>query len=152
RTRSDDGAGVAVIMRYTLRLLTTQQFARASAMICACEAIRRGRIACTDAKGLGNTPFSIGLWVGGDATPNDRKRAYESTFDLSLSSPKQLADCPCCKTRLEYQQLDASSPVTVCCRNTACLLSDANLPVWTVDEDIYVERPTLIIGTVDKFA
>jgi hypothetical protein len=26
------------------------------------------------------------------------------------------------------------------------------LPVWTVDEGVYTERPTLLIGTVDKFA
>lgn len=37
----DGENGVAVLMRYTLRLLTLQQFQRAAALICACEAIRR---------------------------------------------------------------------------------------------------------------
>lgn len=148
----DDGAGVAAIMRYTLRLLTTQQFVRASAVIVACEAIRRGRIASADAKNLGKTPFSIGLWVGGDATPNRRKDAYDSKTDRSLSSPQQLAECPCCHSALEYRQATSADQVTVWCRDKSCLLHGVHLPVWTVDDDVYQERPTLIIGTVDKFA
>lgn len=152
RNHPDDGGGVAAIMRYTLRLLTTQQFVRATAMIAACEAIRRGTIPSSHEGKLGTTPFSIGLWVGDDATPNKRKTAFESKSDLSLSSPQQLLDCPCCHTRLEYRQKIAADPVTVWCTKENCALSGAHLPVWTVDDDIYAERPTLIIGTVDKFA
>jgi hypothetical protein len=51
--------GVAVLMRYTLRLLTLQQFQRASSLICACETIRRA-----DSQTWGTTPFRLGLWVG----------------------------------------------------------------------------------------
>ena len=51
-------------MRYTLRLLTIQQFQRAAALICACEVIRRG-----DEKKWGKEPFRIGLWVGQKTTP-----------------------------------------------------------------------------------
>lgn len=152
RKQPDDGAGVAAIMRYTLRLLTTQQFVRAAAMITACEAIRRGRIPSSDAKNLGKTSFSIGLWVGGDATPNRRKDAYDSKSDRSLSSPQQLSECPCCHAALEYRQATSSDPVTIWCRTTTCSLHGVHLPVWTVDDDVYQERPTLVIGTVDKFA
>ncbi|RYC30290.1 DNA/RNA helicase [Lichenibacterium minor] len=152
RKNPDDGAGVAAIMRYTLRLLTTQQFIRASAMIAACEAIRRGKVATPQPVKLGTVPFSIGLWVGGDATPNDRRLAFASKTDPMLSRPDQLTDCPCCHKRLQYAQEAAADPVTVKCSNQSCLLFGAQLPVWTVDEDIYIERPTLIIGTVDKFA
>ena len=60
------GAGVNIIMRYTLRLLTVQQFQRAAALICACELVRQ-----TDPKKWGQEPFSIGLWVGRNTTPND---------------------------------------------------------------------------------
>ena len=152
RPQPDEGAGVAVIMRYTLRLLTAQQFTRASSMIAACEAIRRGKIASPDAARLGKVPFSVGLWVGGDATPNWRSEAFKSFTDRTMASPQQLVNCPCCHDRLHYSQISGNDPVVVRCEKADCLLSGADLPVWTVDEDIYAVRPTLIIGTVDKFA
>ena len=148
----DDGAGVAVIMRYTLRLLTTQQFIRASAMICACEAIRRGKIATLYGGKLGQQPFGIGLWVGEGATPNSRQAAFDSISDRSKSSPRQLLKCPCCGEKLDYRQRQPTDSLCVVCENTACMLSAAPLPVWAVDEDVYAFRPTLLIGTVDKFA
>jgi hypothetical protein len=153
RENPDDGAGVAVIMRYTLRLLTTQQFMRAAAMVCACEAIRRGRIPAADATRLGTTAFSIGLWVGEGATPNSRRGAFESLSDRTKPSPRQLRDCPCCGKQLDYVQKRPDAAVEVYCQTPECVLSGtAPLPVWTVDEDVYQFRPTLLIGTVDKFA
>jgi hypothetical protein len=150
---ADYGAGVAVIMRYTLRLLTTQQFVRAAAMICACEAVRRGSIRTPLAARLGNESFSIGLWVGEGATPNRRQAAFDSQRDASKSSPKQLTACPACKKPLTYVQGRPTDAVHVKCLTTGCLLSGTDpLPIWTVDQDIYAFRPTLLIGTVDKFA
>jgi hypothetical protein len=147
-TQPDAGAGVAVIMRYTLRLLTSQQFVRAAAMISACELIRR-----SDVARLGATPISIGLWVGEGATPNTREKAFEQRFDQSLSSPRQLVNCPCCRQKLDYVQARSTDAVHCFCRTESCDLADGRpLPVWAVDEDIYVERPTLLIGTIDKFA
>ncbi len=148
----DDGAGVACIMRYTLRLLTTQQFVRAAATICACEAIRRGSVKSNGKHSLGRTPFSLGLWVGGDATPNSRKIAFEGRGSQTASSPKQLTRCPCCQALLVYTQRRASDAIAVHCPNSDCALADDPIPVWTVDEDIYEYRPTMLLGTVDKFA
>ncbi len=147
------GAGVAAIMRYTLRLLTTQQFARSTAMILACEAMRTGRIEPPHRDRLGGcAPFSAGLWVGGDATPNKLAIAWASLQgSKEVASPKQLATCPACRSALKWTQNSVASPVIVSCTTVGCCLEGA-LPVWTVDEDVYRERPTLVVGTVDKFA
>ncbi len=61
----DGMAGVAVLMRYTLRLLTAQQFQRAAALVCAAEVIRRNAPAT-----WGDERFRIGLWVGAGVSPN----------------------------------------------------------------------------------
>jgi len=150
--RPEDGDGVACIMRYTLRLLTTQQFIRAAATICACEAIRLGTVNAGYKPRLGKTPFSLGLWVGGDATPNTRKEAFDNRGDPFKPSARQLVKCPCCGADLDYVQRRETDPVVVECRTSSCALSKAPIPVFTVDEDIYPQRPTMLLGTVDKFA
>ena len=66
------GDGVAVLMRYTLRLLTAQQVQRAAALVCAAEVVRRD-----DEQRWGSTPFRIGLWVGGTVSPNWYSQAEE---------------------------------------------------------------------------
>lgn len=151
--KKEEGRGVTAVMRYTLRLLTTQQFARAVAMIAACEAIRDGRIETAFLFNMvGEDPISIGLWVGDAAAPNKRSAAYASLKgSKEVSSPKQLSKCPCCHNTVEWHQSSPTVEVTVHCVTSNCLLS-GKLPVWTVDEDIYEQRPTLLIGTVDKFA
>src|SRR5258708_28869846 len=58
------GGGVTALMRYTLRLLTIQQFERASLLVCCCEDIRRRH------GGLGGSPSSVVLWVGQPPPPN----------------------------------------------------------------------------------
>lgn len=152
----DDGAGVAAVMRYTLRLLTTQQFERAAAMILACEALRRCRVpGVPEDLDLGAAPFSIGLWVGGDATPNRFDDARRSLLgDQDCASPVQLVACPACRTQLRWTCVEATSTIEVRCPSASCVLHDPSdpLPVWTVDDHIYDRQPTLVIGTVDKFA
>lgn len=152
----DVGAGVAAIMRYTLRLLTTQQFTRAASVMLACEAIRRGRIsdAGVARHELGRSPFSIGLWVGGEAVPNSVQDAAAALSGApDQPTPKQLVHCPACRRQLVWQHNERAKMITVRCENEDCLLFDpkAPLPVWTVDEDVYRNKPTLLIGTIDKF-
>lgn len=148
----DNGAGVAVLMRYTLRLLTIQQFQRATALILACELIRV-ELKATGNNALGEKAFSIGLWVGGGATPN----SFDEATKLGLGNectPAQIHFCPCCHKQLHWALDRGRETVVVRCTEANCALAKSieRFPIWTVDTDIYRERPSLIIGTVDKFA
>lgn len=149
-----EGAGVAVFMRYTLRLLTIQQFERASALILACEQIRKGKTSVgpvvIPSYFRNDRPFSIGLWVGGGATPN-KLSDLQKGWDGAESSPAQLRECPCCHKQLDWSLSRSGDQLEVQCRTSNCEL-EGLLPVWTVDDDIYREQPSLIIGTVDKYA
>lgn len=152
-----NGAGVGVLMRYTLRLLTLQQFERAAGLICAME---DWRVESADA---GWEPFSIGLWVGQGATPNKtadaakairKRQGGEDAGDLG--DPVQLLRCPWCGSRLgpEHYAADVRlDRVTVHCPNALCRFASGDgLPVHLVDSQVYDVRPSLVIGTVDKFA
>lgn len=153
-------AGCTVLMRYTLRLLTSQQFQRASSMICACELIRRER-----PDELGDEAITIGLWVGGSLTPLYREPAVKSLNSLARPNSQeanefQLLKCPWCGTALDEPEalgyLPHGRPKTVIfvCPEPECEFSTAKkrLPVVVIDDDVYEIPPTLIIGTVDKFA
>ena len=151
----DDGAGNVAVMRYTLRLLTAQQFERATALILASELIRRGAVrSLLDRPPLGRVQFSIGLWVGGDATPNSFEKALESQGQRDGSTPEQIDACPCCRSRVRWVYDEAAKKVQPHCENDECRVGPGfgPWPVFTVDTDVYRERPTLVIGTVDKFA
>lgn len=151
----DRGAGVSALMRYTLRLLTTQQFQRASALVLACEFLRRGNVLPDGVQsGFGTRPFSIGLWVGGSAVPNTIKEGIRALRENRPSTPAQVERCPACRRKLRWQEAADESSIRVSCKNAACDLGSAvaDLPIWTVDEDVYRERPSLVIGTIDKFA
>jgi hypothetical protein len=151
---ADNGGGVTVLMRYTLRLLTTQQFERAALLITACESIRR-----KDNR-LGSHPISIGLWVGEAASPNSRSDARKALDKLrngarlEEGNPIQLHACPWCGLKLEsrnYYMTPERDRLVIDCRNDSCDFK-GGLPVFVIDDDIYDHRPTLIIATVDKFA
>lgn len=161
-------AGVDVLMRYTLRLLTAQQFQRASALICAMEQLRIER-----PETLGNQAISIGVWLGGAVTPNSRANAVKSLKTLkkeggSAENPFVLLRCPWCAAQMgaitSTGKKGARAPdvkvagyerredtVILRCPDTACSFHHA-LPIYVIDEDVYDHRPSLVIGTVDKFA
>ncbi|MEX2376388.1 MAG: helicase-related protein [Dehalococcoidia bacterium] len=151
---TDDGAGVAVLMRYTLRLLTIQQFQRAAAMTLACELLRRrGAAGINGIPNLGDAPIGIGLWVGAAATPLTLRDALNRASG-DPSTPEQLTTCPCCGSKLNWKLTPKKSTVECTTEPSGCALAatGAALPVWTIDEEVYQHTPSLLIGTVDKFA
>jgi hypothetical protein len=146
----DHGAGVGAFMRYTLRLLSAQQFERAARVVIACDRLRLEALRKGDRR-LGSVPFSIGLWVGNDVTPNRRS---DCTKPEEIRKAKQLAACPVCGSRsaLAIELKRAPDRVVMSCQDSGCPVHAQELPVWTVDDDIYERKPSLLIATVDKFA
>ncbi|WP_155114460.1 DISARM system helicase DrmA [Bacillus pumilus] len=149
----DKYAGITVFMRYTLRLLTTQQFQRAAALICAAEVLRK-----PNANLFGEEPFSIGLWIGQDSSPNkfadamDKLEQLRDGKEVKTGNPIQLINCPWCGAELGPDQYEINkNSQKICCSNKACAFKHG-IPVYTVDEAIYLKLPTLLIGTVDKIA
>jgi hypothetical protein len=154
----DRGDGVAVLMRYTLRLLTIQQFERAALLISCCEVIRQ------EVRELGDAPFLIGLWVGRGGTPNDLAGAGEALAKLRNGqtveeNPVQVHRCPWCNSPLsgsDYWVDNSRRQLRIQCssRKThpgTCRFAD-DLPIVLVDQELYARRPSLVIATVDKFA
>jgi len=161
------GAGVSVIMRYTLRLLTLDQLGRAAGLVCALELERQ-----RDVARYGTWPFEIGLWVGKAATPNimgrkgddrpDSARTKVRQFKAdprSRPSPIPLENCPWCGTKFEPVSFDLKpnddrpTELRIVCVNPECdFTRDNPLPIVAVDEPIYRRLPAFLIATVDKFA
>lgn len=174
------GGGTAAIMRYTLRLLTMQQFQRATLLIMALELIRRWKIF-----DLGEEPITIGMWVGNDSlpnklihNPNDRnKDSLLAEFEKLNKGDKNkipLDSCPWCGANIIGETtLDSDRTSSVyqqnrlhlkCSNNSKCTFSfgkgrashrkdfQDSIPVCLSDETIYQHPPALLFGTVDKFA
>jgi len=172
RIKDKSDYGTDVIMRYTLRLLTAQQFHRASGLICALEHIRKNNI-----KILGDYEFSIGIWIGGDSTYNTCKQA--SGDFKKIQKPKKgkeiglnkfhITSCPWCAARFVIKNLDKygihnisnkiygwkedekTKKIYAYCPDQNCEFNK-KLPIYTCDEDLYENKPTFIIATIDKFA
>ncbi|SEG94127.1 Helicase conserved C-terminal domain-containing protein [Thermomonospora echinospora] len=149
-----NGGGMTVLMRYTLRLLTVQQFERAALLICCMEYLRRAQ-----PSDLGpRSEISIGMWVGQGSTPNtldDAKKTLRKLVnreEVQDKNPVQIRSCPWCGTSLGPRNYKITNDsLVIACGTEACEYKDG-LPVHVVDETIYAARPTLIIATADKFA
>ncbi len=164
RLKDQSDKGIDVLMRYTLRLLTAQQFQRASGLICALEYLRR-----LNPDELGRDEFSIGIWLGASTTPNTCENARKALRQLERrggKNPFLIRRCPWCGapmgeyrlsvprgTRLPrvYGYTESGNTVVFKCPDAKCHFQD-RLPSYVIDDDIYEKRPSLVIGTVDKFA
>lgn len=143
------GGGTSAIMRYTLRLLTSQQFIRACKVVSALELIRRA----TDF--LGDEPFSVGLWLGGASSPNTYVQALDALNRRNFSK-FVLRQCPWCASEFTLENYQCTEQrFNFICTNASCELGcngSKLLPFNVVDEALYDSPPTLLIATVDKFA
>ncbi|MYH72953.1 MAG: helicase [Acidimicrobiia bacterium] len=163
----DGSDGVAVLMRYTLRLLTAQQFQRAATLMCAAELLRQHR-AKSDPRYEGS-PFRLGMWVGASVSPNKASDAERFVEDARLggygggqATPVQLTDCPWCGREIDAEsdcRYDAvlARFLIFCGDAKECLFTERRtdgegIPVVTVDEEIYRLVPSFVIATIDKFA
>lgn len=157
---SRDG-GVTAILRYTLRLLTTQQRDRITKMVVAAELIRK-----KEHPKYGTSPISIGFWVGGGVTPNsfedlkeNKEKPQEARRQRNLIY-KQLLTCPFCGKPLTEEEFYIDTErksVSIYCADRNCMFykykpEKMSIPVFLVDEEIYAKCPTIILSTVDKFA
>ncbi|MCU0351169.1 MAG: helicase, partial [Flavobacterium sp.] len=175
RILNDDNAeGVAVIMRYTLRLLTAQQFERATKLILSLDFLRK-QFNHKDEYYFGNAPISIGMWVGASSTPNSFKDAFDiykkikenlikantnKTHNLQKVNTFPIENCSWCGCKiisknkfnfLEQGYYATPTSFTMKCVNISCTFSN-ELPIYFVDDKIYQIPPTLLFATVDKFA
>lgn len=174
----NESSGTVVFMRYTLRLLAAQQFTRASTLICACEYIRQN---CQKKKhrypvySLGKEPITIGLWIGGSHIPNknddasfhlkklkDVRKHYYVRNEKERHNKFQVLKCPWCGTKLVKDDRDnrlvgewgynmRGKHFYMFCPHENCDFTK-KLPIQIIDEELYDNPPTLLFGTVDKFA
>lgn len=174
--------GTTVMMRYTLRLLAAQQFTRAATLICACEFIRQDCLQKRHrypAYPLGKNPITIGLWIGGTHIPNNNtggknsaeyhleklqnvSHAYSVRNEKERHNKFQVLKCPWCGTKLvkddkngrlvgEWGYAMRGKHFYMFCPHEDCTFTD-RLPIQIIDEELYAAPPTLLFGTVDKFA
>lgn len=166
------GAGVTVMMRYTLRLLTLDQLARAAGVVCALELMRTdpANVRADGQPLLGTWPIEIGLWVGSDASPNRLGGRGDTGDDTAVTrvrrfrqrggrAPAPIKACPWCGTPFGRESFRcvpndiAPRNLDIRCTNPSCdFTGDRSLPLLTVDEPIYRRLPAFLIATVDKFA
>lgn len=177
-----EDAGTTVIMRYTLRLLAAQQFTRAATLICACEYIRQDCMLQKTHKyptyPLGKNPITIGLWIGGVHTPNKNVGDNSAKYHLDelenvsdyyyVRSEKerhnkfQVLKCPWCGTKMVKDGRDkklvgawgyamSGQHFYMFCPHENCHFTQ-KLPIQIIDDELYRTPPTLLFGTVDKFA
>lgn len=122
--KNETGAGTSIISRYTLRLLTVQQFRRTLKMITAAEFLRihksdkgigwRPDDSLIDGDWIyGSTRFSTGLWVGGGVSPihllkkggaMDLLKGNDVKLPYTTGEPAQILKCPVCGSWLSVPE------------------------------------------------
>ncbi len=176
-TYFEEGGGTSAIMRYTLRLLTLQQFQRASILIMALEIMRRCSISF--GQDLGIEPIRIGLYVGNNQIPNKTNDTVKGgliqefqKMNNNKSSKIPFDNCICCGSKIRGLEVVLNQTNNnfnhdigrLFCTNKLCAMyipvgsqvkqrpDMGFFPFLLSDEAIYQHPPALLFGTVDKFA
>ena len=168
--KEDDAT--SIITRYTYRVLTAQQFERSAALIASCNIVREENI-----EELGEKEINLGLWIGKTASHNKIKSSIDECREITatkLKNPSQpykkshrfvLQSCPNCKVSffqntakkinnlgIKVVRKNGPTRVEYHCPNRLCEFSSRKIPVSSIDEELFNNPPTFLIGTVDKFA
>jgi hypothetical protein len=159
-------AGVSAWTRFPLRLLTLQQTQRLADAIGIAELIRQRQ---TDRRLNGDDidGFSVGYFVGAEATPNEivdpNRYRFADPEDTVIWSQavdpearqrwKRVVRCPACKTPTVRVDFDAVAVRIVHrCTSATCAFPGGEIPVRVVDNEIYRTLPSVVVGTIDKLA
>ena len=126
RRTGEPEEGTTVITRYTLRLLTVQQFRRLLRAITAAEYLRVEGLprqagwlpegAPREEFPWGVTSFTVGLWIGGGVTPNRLEEAIEllrGQGGEGEGEPAQVTHCPACGSILVVPKEGIRPPFTL---------------------------------------
>lgn len=165
---------VHTIMRYTLRLLTSDQADRIVRLLGAMNHIFE-----SNHTGPHYPRFRLGMWVGSAVSPNDllkhSKRPTHISAEKSLSrlqnglvekegSVLQFDVCPWCGDDSEdgirsphnwrIGLFNGKQALIGNCTVIDCLFNDEihGVPFTPIDDDIYLNPPTVLLATVDKIA
>ena len=169
---------VHAVMRYTLRLLTSDQADRIVRLMGAMNYVQEVEIK------EGEFPrFRLGMWVGSAVSPNDllknpnrgygKVSAEESLDRLMTGSSEtegtilQFEVCPWCGDDSDngikspecwsIDEFNGKPSLIGICPNEDCLFSKEKggregIPFTAIDDDIYLNPPTVLLATADKFA
>jgi len=169
------GFGVTSWMRFPLRLLTFQQMQRYVDVVIAADEVRAA--ASTTSERLRAAPFTIGYFGGRRNSPNDLRYIPEDVdvpqslyyrlkshlqrnprgMDVLLDAEGRgffqdlriVGDCFYCGEISSVEIVGDPSSLTMRHKCTKC---ERYLPIFTTDEDVYTQLPTVMIGTLDKLA
>ena len=170
-----EDSATGVMSRYSLRFIATQQFERTSYLIGAMELMRVAKE--SQFPGLGNTRFSLGLYIGREGLfsrnvhEKENSTEFKTAKDVNAeitsidNNPYPVSTCFLCNSpliRAGYENPRSKHPhgfhvdvdtksFSINCINDQCYFNNISLPFCFSDEDLYKHPPSILLGTVDKF-
>jgi hypothetical protein len=144
-------SGITAWSRFPLRMLSLQQTQRFADAMAGAELAR-------ERAGLGGDPFSVGFFVGQNATPNQivpepKDGQFDPDDDEAAGKFQVLMRCPFCRsTEVEMVFNRREWKLEHRCTSESCPWPEQGLPFYIVDQEIFRFLPTVVVGTLDKAA